>query len=687
MNTPRKRKAKGSKPKGYDADSIQTLEGMEAVRKRPGMYIGGTGSDGLSHLLWELIDNGVDEAAAGHADQIEVIFHKDGSLEVTDNGRGIPVGRHAGKKVSALEVVFTELHAGGKFGGGAYAASGGLHGVGASVVNALSHQLTVEVDREAHTHRLTFVEREPGRFKGEKFTPTHTLERLKKIPARRTGTRVRFWPDFEIFDPDATIDYDSARERAARMCFLVPGLRIKLADKRTGSTHKPEEFISTGGLSDLVEYLSAGENITDIIDISGMGTFEEKVPVDGRMQVVTRECQVDVAMRWVKGYEASVQSFVNTIPTSEGGTHLAGFERAMTRVVNDLLVLEAKKLRRLKDQGKVTRDDVQEGMVAAVKVTFPEPQFRGQTKQELGTPGVGAIVSKVVRAGVADWVQTTGKKSHVNALRDKVVNATITRVTQRQQRETMRQASSLGSTGMPDKLADCRSHNGNSELLIVEGDSAAGPAKAGRNSEIQAVLPIRGKIINAGKATMKQVLDNTEAAAIFTSLGAGSGVGFDLAACRYDRLVILADADVDGSHIRCLLLTLIHHYMKPLLEAGRVYVAMPPLFTVKETGKAGAKHFCYDEIERDRLVAELEAKGQNFTVGRNKGLGEMDVDELAFTTLEPASRVLRRVTVADAAEQQEAAEAFETLMGKEVEPRREFIINNSGLLDMDELDV
>jgi DNA gyrase subunit B len=678
-------------PKGagaaYGADAIQMLEGLEAVRKRPGMYIGGTGEDGLSHLLWELIDNAIDEAAVGHAHRIGVVFHDDGSYEVVDDGRGIPVERHARKKVSALEVVFTELHAGGKFGGTAYATSGGLHGVGASVVNALSRQLVAEVERDGVRWRLTFLNRQAGRFDGDRFVRTHDLERVATVPEGRTGTRVRFWPDMELFDSEARISAGHVRERIGQMCFLVPGLEVTLLDRREAGA-QAETFRSARGLADYVEHLSVGEPLTDPVLISGEGTYEETVPVDGRMQRVARTCRVQAAFRWVKGYDSTIVTFVNTIPTPEGGTHLAGFERAFTYVANDVLAPgEARKLKRFKDDARAGRDDVQEGLVAVLQVTVPEPQFRGQTKRELGTPAVQRVTYDVVKNGLAEWFET-GKRTQVEAVRAKIIASIEVRLTQRQQRETLRRASALGSSGLPAKLADCRSTNVElTELLIVEGDSAAGPAKEGRDSETQAVLPIRGKIINAGKATHKQVLDNAEAEAIFTALGAGSGAEFALGACRYGRVVILADADVDGSHIRCLLLTLFFHYTRPLLEAGRVYVAMPPLYTVKEGGRDGAKHFCYGDAERDELLARLEAVGTKATITRNKGLGEMDVDELATTTLEPATRVLRRVTMADAAAEAAAAEAFGVLMGKDVESRRAYIVANSVLFDREALDI
>ena len=674
---------------GYDADAIQTLEGLEAVRKRPGMYIGGTGSQGLMHLVWELLDNAIDEAAAGFADRIDITLHRDNSVEVADNGRGIPIDRHAKRKVSALEVVLTELHAGGKFGGSAYGASGGLHGVGASVVNALSAKLVAQVDRDGHTHELCFNERVAGQFSGSTFTAGHHLEKVKRISRNKTGTRIRFWSDRDIFDPEARIDIDQVRERVVQACFLVPGIKIRVVDKRSGGSAKPFEFVSRGGLADLVDHLSSGGNACEVITLSGIDTFTERVPVDGKMTDVLRECVVEVALRWVKGYETRVESFVNTIPTSHGGTHTAGFDRALTRAVNDVLLKDTRKLAKLARDNKhrAVREDVQEGLVAACKVVFAEPQFRGQTKQELGTPAIEKIVYDVVKRGLTDWFTASGPRTHVTAVREKLANAVINRVTSKQMLETRRRAASMGSTGMPDKLADCRRHGPNSELIIVEGDSAAGPAKAGRDAEYMAILPLRGKVVNAGKATMKQVLDNAEAQALFTAIGAGSGRDFDLESARYGRIVILCDADVDGSHIRCLLLTLIHEYMRPLLEAGRVYVAQPPLYSCRI---GDTVHRAFSDEERDEITAKLTKGGRkagNLRWNRFKGLGEMNVEELAECALDPETRILRRLTMDDAATASEAAELFETLMGSDVARRREYLIANSALLDPAALDV
>ena len=674
---------------GYDADAIQTLEGLEAVRKRPGMYIGGTGSQGLMHLVWELLDNAIDEAAAGFADRIDITLHRDNSVEVADNGRGIPIDRHAKRKVSALEVVLTELHAGGKFGGSAYGASGGLHGVGASVVNALSSRLVAQVDRDGHTHELGFNERVAGQFSGSTFTAGHHLEKVKRISRNKTGTRIRFWSDRDIFDPEARIDIDQVRERVVQACFLVPGIKIRVVDKRSGGSAKPFEFVSRGGLADLVDHLSSGGNACEVITLSGIDTFTERVPVDGKMTDVLRECIVEVALRWVKGYETRVESFVNTIPTSHGGTHTAGFDRALTRAVNDVLLKDTRKLAKLARDNKhrAVREDVQEGLVAACKVVFAEPQFRGQTKQELGTPAIEKIVYDVVKRGLTDWFTASGPRTHVTAVREKLSNAVINRVSSRQMLETRRRAASMGSTGMPDKLADCRRHGPDSELIIVEGDSAAGPAKAGRDAEYMAILPLRGKVVNAGKATMKQVMDNAEAQALFTAIGAGSGRDFDLESARYGRIVILCDADVDGSHIRCLLLTLIHEYMRPLLEAGRVYVAQPPLYSCRI---GDTVHRAFSDEERDEITAKLTKGGRkagNLRWNRFKGLGEMNVEELAECALDPETRILRRLTMDDAAAASEAAELFETLMGSDVARRREYLIANSALLDPAALDV
>ena len=557
------------------------------------------------------------------------------------------------------------------------------------MVNALSSKLVAQVDRDGHTYELAFRERVAGQFSGSSFTAGHQLAKVKRISKNKTGTRIRFWADRDVFDADARVDTEEVHQRVVQACFLVPGVKIRVVDKRAGASSDPFEFVSRGGLADLVDHLSTGENACEVIALSGIDTFTERVPVDGKMRDVERECTVEVALRWVKGYDTRLESFVNTIPTVQGGTHTAGFDRALTRAVNDVLLKDTRKLAKLAKENKhrATKEDVQEGMVAACKVVFPEPQFRGQTKQELGTPAIEKIVYDVVKQGITDWFSGSGPKTHINAVRDKLANAVINRVSSKQLLETRRKAASMGSTGMPDKLADCRTHGPDSELIIVEGDSAAGPAKAGRNAEYMAILPLRGKVVNAGKATLKQVLDNAEAQALFTAVGAGSGRDFDLESARYGRIVILCDADVDGSHIRCLLLTLIHEYMRPLLEAGRVYAAQPPLYTCRV---GDTIHRAFNDEERDDIVKALAKGGrkpENLKWNRFKGLGEMNVEELAECALDPETRILRQLTMAEGREAKKAAELFDVLMGADVGRRRDYLIANSSLLDPDALDI
>ncbi|MCY4174936.1 MAG: ATP-binding protein [Acidimicrobiaceae bacterium] len=685
----------------YDAGSIETLEGLEAVRKRPAMYIGGNGSEGLMHLVWEIVDNAVDEAAAGFATKVDVNLRRDGSVEVADNGRGIPVDRHPDRDVSALEVVFTELHAGGKFGEGAYKASGGLHGVGASVVNALSTRLDAEVRRDGYFHELSFKDQQPGHFVGSGFKPGHDV-RPDKRRTKTTGTRVRFWPDAALFAPDARIDAEEVRSRARQLCYLVPGLRMTVVDNRAGESSEPFEFVSRGGVSDMVKELSQQSQtspVSGVIAINGIDRFVEKVPVNGRITEVERECTVDIALRWMSGYDSSVESFVNTIPTRLGGTHLAGFDKALTRAVNSVLLKDNRKLARLaRDSGgarngksaKVgaTKDDVQEGLVAAVKVTFSEPQFRGQTKQELGTPAVEGIVARITYEQLKEWFEPGGgPRSQVKSISEKLADAVVNRVASKQMLDTKRKAASLGGAGMPDKLADCRVHGPEAELILVEGDSAAGPAKRGRDSEFMAILPLRGKIVNAAKASPKQVFDNAEAQAIFTAMGAGAGDAFDIEAARYGRIVILCDADVDGSHIRCLLLTLVHGYMRELLLQGRVFSAQPPLYTARVGDRT---HRAYSDEERDRITAELcrgRRRRENIRWQRFKGLGEMNTDELRYCALDPATRTLRRITMADAEQADAAAAMFDVLMGSDVALRRDYLVEHSSLVDESTLDI
>ena len=655
----------------YDASSIEVLEGLDAVRKRPGMYIGSTGSGGLTHLLWEIIDNAVDEAAADHCDLIEVTLHPDGSYEVADNGRGIPIDRKDGDQ-TALEVVFTELHAGGKFGNGAYGASGGLHGVGSSVVNALSRALVVDVNRGGHTHRLEFRDRVAGHTRSGRFVPSHKLEKVAKVPRGRTGTRVRFWPDTDIFDSEARIDYQEVRDRLSQVCFLVPGLKIRLTDRRNGGNLKPEEFVSKGGLADFVDFLTGDiAQVTGLVRLTGSGEFKEKVPVDGKLTEVTRTCSVDIALRWAADYDTRIVSFVNTIPTPDGGTHVAGFERALTFAVNDILkTTDPRKLRRLRDNGKAQKEDVQEGLVAVIRATFPEPQFRGQTKRELGTPDVQRIVYDIAKSCLSTWLSGTqrGSKVHVRAVLDKITDAIINRVSTRQALETKRKAASLGNNGMPDKLADCRIHPGG-ELLIVEGDSAGGSAKEARDPRTMAILPIRGKILNVERARIERMYKNTEVLALISAIGAGVGEAFDVAKIRYHKVILLCDADVDGSHIRTLLLTFFFRQMREMVAAGHVYIAQPPLYSTKVGSETV---YLKNDDAKDAFLAERTNHKNEFQ--RLKGLGEMDADELWDTTMDPATRTLLRVTMEEAVT---ADEVFSTLMGENVELRKKFIQTNA----------
>ncbi|WP_256792060.1 DNA topoisomerase IV subunit B [Terrabacter sp. Ter38] len=695
----------------YTARHLQVLEGLEAVRKRPGMYIGSTDQRGLMHCLWEIIDNAVDEALAGVCTDIEVILSGDGSIEVRDNGRGIPVDIEPRTGLSGVEVVFTKLHAGGKFGGASYAATGGLHGVGASVVNALSARLDVAVDRGGKTYGMSFRRGEPGTFgdrtaihsPDSEFTPYEKKSALPVVgKARRgvTGSRVRFWPDRQIFLKDAELDYDAILGRARQTSFLVPGLRLVIRDERrlkgTPGEEGPVEevFQHHGGITDFVEYLAPDTPITDVWRLEGSGTFTETVPVldvNGHMTPteLERECGVEVALRWGQGYDTKVQSFVNIITTPKGGTHVAGFEQSIVKVFRKQLEVNARRLKVGND--KPEKDDILAGMTAVVTVRLAEPQFEGQTKEVLGTNAVRAIVAKVVETELTDRLTSTkrGDKAQAALLLEKVVSEMKSRISARLHKETQRRKNALESSTLPSKLRDCRTTDvERSELFIVEGDSAMGTAKEARNSEFQALLPIRGKILNVQKASVSDMLKNAECASIIQVIGAGSGRSFDLGAARYGKVIIMTDADVDGAHIRTLLLTLFFRYMRPLVDAGRVYAAMPPLHRL-EVINAGAKKneliYTFNEPEMRRTLARLEKSGKKIKqpMQRYKGLGEMDADQLADTTMDPRHRTLRKVTMRDL----EAAErVFELLMGNEVAPRKDFIIESAAEVDRERID-
>lgn len=671
---------------GYNADDLQVLKGLDAVRKRPGMYIGSTDSRGLTHCLFELIDNAVDEALAGHCGRIEVRFHADGSVSVADDGRGIPVDVNRQTGLSGLELVFMELHAGGKFGGGGYAVSGGLHGVGASVVNALAARLDAEVDRDGKTFAISFSNAVPGVFDRDgTFTPAPGLRVVGRVPATKTGTRVRFWPDRSVFLADAAFDLDAITTRIRQTAFLVPGLEIVVVDERAG-TETRETFRFDGGMADMVEFLAADRPLTDTIVLRGSGDYTESVPVlaDGTMVIseVARTMRVEVALRWGTGYETEIRSFANIVHTAKGGTHLAGFERALVKVVNEAL-RSFKVLKVTEDS--VVKDDVCEGLTAVVLVRIPEPQFEGQTKEILGTPAASGIVAGVVADGLRAWFDDRRNRPQARAALEKVATAARTRRALRLQKETIRRKNALESSALPAKLADCRSDDvERTELLIVEGDSAMGSARAARDAEFQALLPIRGKILNTLRASEKQMLDNAECAAIITAMGAGSGRSFDITQIRYGKLCILSDADVDGAHIRTLLLTLVYRYMRPLLEEGRVYACVPPLHRI-ELARPADYLYTYSDDELRQRLAELETAGRTIKeVQRYKGLGEMDADQLAQTTLAMDRRILRRITLADA---ETAAQAFELCMGANVGPRREFIAANALNVDRTSLDI
>ncbi|WP_127359238.1 DNA gyrase/topoisomerase IV subunit B [Actinacidiphila soli] len=692
----------------YTARHLLVLEGLEAVRKRPGMYIGSTDSRGLMHCVWEIIDNSVDEALGGHCDRIEVVLHEDGSVEVRDNGRGIPVDVEPKTGLSGVEVVMTKLHAGGKFGGGSYAASGGLHGVGASVVNALSARLDVEVDRGGHTHAISFRRGVPGIFTepgpDAPFDPASGLSKTKKVPRIRTGTRVRYWADRQIFLKDAKLSLEHLHQRARQTAFLVPGLTIVVRDERGpagegavegGPGAAVEEvFHFDGGISEFCDYLAQDKPICDVLRLTGSGTFKETVPVlddRGHMTAteVTRELGVDIALRWGTGYDTTLRSFVNIIATPKGGTHIRGFESAIAKTVNE--VLRTSKLLRVAEDD-IVKDDALEGMTAVVTVRLAEPQFEGQTKEVLGTSAANRIVANVVSRELKAFLTSTKRddKQQARAVLEKAVAAARTRIAARQHKEAQRRKTALESSSLPAKLADCRSDNvERSELFIVEGDSALGTAKLARNSEFQALLPIRGKILNVQKSSVSDMLKNAECGAIIQVIGAGSGRTFDIDQARYGKVIFLADADVDGAHIRTLLLTLFQRYMRPMVEQGRIFSAVPPLHRIELSNprKGQDKYiYTYSDNELRQTLMDLQRRNVRYkdSIQRYKGLGEMDADQLAETTMDPRHRTLRRINISDL----EAAEqAFDLLMGNDVAPRKEFITNSAATLDRSRIDV
>ena len=703
--TAAKKTATTKSPSDYTAHHLQVLEGLEAVRKRPGMYIGSTDSRGLMHCLWEIIDNAVDEALGGHCDRIEVVLGADGSVLVGDNGRGVPVDIEPRTGLTGVELVYTRLHAGGKFGGGSYTASGGLHGVGASVVNALSARLDVEVDRGGKTYAMSFRRGEPGTFADggsagardprSPFTAYVNNSELDVVGTVRrgvTGTRVRYWADDQIFLKDAGLDYDGLVARARQTSFLVPGLRIELRDER-GPEPVVETFLHDGGISEFCEFLAPDPSLTSVWRLQGSGTFVETVPVldaNGHMAPteVERECGVDVALRWGTGYDAKVVSFVNIIATPKGGTHIAGFDQALVKVLRAQLAANARRLKVGND--KAEKDDILAGLTAVVTVRLAEPQFEGQTKEVLGTNAVRAIVARVVERELTAVLTSTKREEKRQAalVLEKVTAEMKTRISARLHKETQRKKSALESSSLPAKLADCRSNDPErTELFIVEGDSALGTAKLARSSDHQALLPIRGKILNVQKSSQTDMLGNAECAAIIQVIGAGSGRTFDLESVRYGKIIIMTDADVDGAHIRTLLLTLFFRYMRPLVESGRVYAAVPPLHRIEVVNpgsKANELIYTYSEAQLRSTLSALTRKGRSLKpIQRYKGLGEMDADQLAETTMDPRHRTLRKITLADI---DSAGGTFELLMGGEVGPRKDFIIESADALDRQRID-
>ncbi|MDN6373943.1 MAG: type IIA DNA topoisomerase subunit B [Brevibacterium aurantiacum] len=697
----------------YGARHLSVLSGLEAVRKRPGMYIGTTDSRGLMHCLWEIIDNAVDEALGGFGKSILIELEPDGSVAVTDSGRGIPVDIEPKTGLTGVEVVLTKLHPAGKYGGTSIPASGGLHGVGASVVNALSARLDVEVTRGSKVHKMSFRRGVPGRFDDssgqpgpdnpfEEFHEPTGLDVVRKAKKGVTGTRVQYWADPQIFLSKAQFDYQHLVERARQTAFLVPGLELRIEDRRgvardeTGEViaERLEVFRFDGGITEFVDHLSIDPPMTDTWRLQDTGKFSETVPVldsSGHLvsKEVEREVGVDIALRWGTGYDTKVKSFVNVVSTPHGGTHLSGFEQASLKAMRKAVEANARKLKLGKD--KLEKDDVLAGLTAVVTVQLAEPQFEGQTKEVLGTAAVRQIVAKTVERQLGDILSSTkrAEKQQAAVLMEKVVAELKSRISARTHKENQRRKTALEASSLPAKLYDCRD-NGveNTELFIVEGDSAMGTAKAARNSDHQALFPIRGKILNVQKASLSDMLANVECAALIQVIGAGSGRSFDIDAARYGRVIIMTDADVDGAHIRTLLLTLFFRYMKPLVEQGRVFAAVPPLHRVEVVTKRGTPNdviYTYSEAELQALLKKLEKSKKTYKepIQRYKGLGEMDADQLAETTMDPSMRTLRRVTMADA----EAAEnTFELLMGSSVGPRKEFIVSGAAVLDAERID-
>ena len=625
-------------PQQYDAGQIQVLEGLEAVRKRPGMYIGSTSIVGLHHLVWEIVDNSIDEALAGYCDHIEVTIEANNSITVQDNGRGIPVDIQPQTGRPAVETVFTVLHAGGNFGGGGYKVSGGLHGVGASVVNALSTELTVQVSRDGKLYQQRYHR---GAVEGD-------LEVIGQ--ATETGTKVNFLPDPAIFTETTVFEYDRLKKRIRELAFLNKGLRITIEDRRLDQEEK-DSFHYEGGIKSYVQHLN--QHKTPI--------FEEPIYIEGEVD----DIQVEISMQYTDSYHTTILSFANNIHTHEGGSHEAGFKTGLTRVINDY----ARKMNLIKDNDEnLTGEDVREGLTLVLSIKHPDPQFEGQTKTKLGNSEVRAITDRLFSNGFDVYLMENPKVARI--IVDKGILAAKARMAAKRAREMTRRKSVMEISNLPGKLADCSSREAElCELFIVEGDSAGGSAKQGRSRMYQAILPIRGKILNVEKASMDKILNNEEIRSLFTAMGTGFGGEFDVAKARYHKLILMTDADVDGAHIRTLLLTLIYRYMRPLLDAGYVYIAKPPLYQVKQ-----GKRAIYLDTDAELKEWQEENPNARYTIQRYKGLGEMNEDQLWETTMNPENRRMLQVTVEDAIE---AEAVLEMLMGDDVEPRRAFIEDNA----------
>ncbi|MBQ4901816.1 DNA topoisomerase (ATP-hydrolyzing) subunit B [Paenibacillus sp. Marseille-P2973] len=617
----------------YDESQIQVLEGLEAVRKRPGMYIGSTSARGLHHLVWEVVDNSIDEALAGYANKIDVFVHEDNSITVIDNGRGIPVGENTKLKKSTLEVVMTVLHAGGKFGGGGYKVSGGLHGVGVSVVNALSEKVVVQVNRDGHTYQQEY----------RRGAPQYDVKLVGDSDF--TGTKTTFLPDPEIFTETTVFDYNILLTRIRELAFLNKGINISLTDERTGAS---DSFHYEGGIMEYVKYLNQNKEVL----------HETPIYVEGARDMI----QVEVALQYNDSYTENIFSFANNINTHEGGTHESGFKSALTRIINDY----ARKNSMIKDNdNNLTGDDVREGLTAIISVKIPEPQFEGQTKTKLGNSEVRGIVESLFAEKLQEFLEEN--PAVARRVLEKALQASRAREAARKARELTRRKSALEVSALPGKLADCSSKDATiSEIYIVEGDSAGGSAKQGRDRHFQAILPLRGKILNVEKARLDRILSNAEIRAIITALGTGIGEEFDISKARYHKVIIMTDADVDGAHIRTLLLTFFFRYMRKIIEAGYVYIAQPPLFKVERNKVI---RYAGSEKERDEIIASF-GENAKFNVQRYKGLGEMNPEQLWETTMDPESRTMQQVSIADAIQ---ADAIFDTLMGDNVEPRRDFI--------------